>query len=66
MSEIEQLTKKLSSLSPKDLAKFHAWLLEFDGRMWDRQIEADLKAGKLEPLIAEARVEIEQGKARPL
>lgn len=27
---------------------------------------ADLKAEKLEPLIAEARAELEQGKARPL
>jgi hypothetical protein len=66
MSEIEQLEKTVSNLSPKDLAQFRAWFLEFDARAWDEQIETDLKAGKLDPLIAEARTEFEQGEARPL
>ena len=66
MSEIEQLEKTVSKLSPKDLAQFRAWFLEFDARAWDEQIETDLKAGKLDTLIAEARTECEQGKARPL
>jgi hypothetical protein len=34
--------------------------------MWDERIETDLKTGKLNTLIAEARAEFEQGKARPL
>ena len=66
MSEMEQLEKTVSKLSPKDLAQFRAWFLEFDARAWDEQIETDLKAGKLDTLIAEARTEFEQGKARPL
>ena len=65
MSEIEQLEKTVSNLSPNDLAQFRAWFLEFDARVWDEQIETDLKAGKLDTLIAEARTEFEQGKARP-
>lgn len=66
MSDIEQLERTVSHLSPKDLAQFRAWFLEFDAHVWDEQIEADLKAGKLDTLIAEARAEVEQGKARPL
>ena len=66
MSEIEQLEKSISNLSPKDFAQFRAWFLEFDARVWDEQIETDLKAGKLDMLITEARTEFEQGKARPL
>jgi hypothetical protein len=66
MSEIEQLEKAVSNLFPKDLAQFRAWFLEFDARVWDEQIETDLKAGKLDTLITEARTEFEQGKARPL
>ncbi len=66
MSEIEQLEKTVANLPPKDLAQFRAWFLDFDERVWDQQIEADLKAGKLDLLIAEARAEFEQGKARPL
>lgn len=66
MSDIEQLERTVSNLSPKDLAQFRAWFLEFDAREWDEQIETDLKAGKLNALIAEARAEFEQGTARPL
>ena len=50
MSEIEQLEKTVANLSPKDLAQFRAWFLEFDARAWDEQIESDLKAGKLDTL----------------
>lgn len=66
MSEIEQLERTVSNLSPGDLAQFRAWFLEFDARVWDEQIESDLKAGKLDKLIAEARTEYEQGKKQPL
>lgn len=66
MSEIEQLERTVSNLSPADLAQFRTWFLEFDAGVWDVQIESDLKAGKLESLLAEARAEHEQGKTRPL
>lgn len=66
MNEIEQLERTVSNLSPQDLAQFRAWFFEFEERVWDQQIEADLKAGKLNTLIAEVRAEFEQGKARPL
>ena len=66
MSEIEVLERKIESLSPEDLAKFRAWFLEFDARVWDAQIEADAKAGKLDRLINEALADYEAGKAREL
>ena len=66
MSEIEQIEEKVQSLSPKELAKFRAWFIEFDSRIWDQQIEADLKAGKFNELITEALAEFKAGKAREL
>ncbi len=66
MSEVEQLEQRISNLPPKDLAQFRAWFLEFDSRIWDEQIEADLKAGKLDALIAEVRAEFKQGNSQPL
>jgi hypothetical protein len=66
MSEVEQLEQRVSNLPPKDLAQFRAWFLEFDSRRVDERIEADLKAGTLDSLIAEARAEFKQGKSRPL
>lgn len=66
MSELEQLEQQILDLPPQVLAQFRAWFLEFDSRVWDQQIEADLKAGKLDALIAEARAEFKAGKAREL
>jgi hypothetical protein len=37
-------------LSPEELAVFRHWFAEFDAEMWDRQIEADAGAGKLDAL----------------
>jgi len=61
LSEVEQLEKQIEKLSPEDLARFRTWFLEFDARVWDAQIEADLKAGKLKGLIAEALAEYKAG-----
>jgi hypothetical protein len=66
MSEIEQLERRIENLTPRQLAKFRAWFLEFDSRVWDQQIEADAKAGKLDGLIAEALADYKAGKAREL
>ena len=66
MSEIEQLEQRIESLSAQDLAKFRAWFLEFDARVWDAQIEADAKAGKLDRLVNEALADYEAGRAREL
>jgi hypothetical protein len=66
MGEVEQLEQKVLNLSPEDLTKFRAWVFEFDARVWDQQIEADIKAGKLDKLAAKALTEFEQGKSLEL
>jgi len=53
MSKVEKLEKQIESLSPEDLSKLRAWFFELDARLWDQQIEADAKAGKLDGLFAE-------------
>jgi len=66
MSEIEKIESRIQSLSAEELAQFRAWFIEFDGRVWDEQIEADVKAGKLKNLAAEALAEYKAGKTRKL
>jgi hypothetical protein len=48
------------------LAKIRAWFIEFDHLLWDKEIGADVKAGKLDRLINEARADYEAAKARKL
>jgi hypothetical protein len=64
MSELEEIERRIRNLSAEDLARFRAWFIEFDHLMWDRQIEADSKAGKLDKLAAEALADYKTGKAR--
>jgi hypothetical protein len=66
MNEVEHIEQRVEHLSPQDLVKFRAWFIDFDARVWDEQIEADAKAGKLDRLIAEAVADYEAGKAREL
>ena len=66
MTELEQLEQQVLQLSPADLAKFRAWFTALDHQIWDKQVEADAKAGKLDHLIKEARAELKAGKAREL
>jgi len=63
VNEVEQLEKKVKDLSPRELAEFRAWFIEFDARVGNEQIEADLEAGKLDGLIAEALAEHKAGRA---
>ncbi|MGH9789708.1 MAG: hypothetical protein ACRD5W_00740 [Candidatus Acidiferrales bacterium] len=54
MTRIEVIENQIKELSAEELAKFRAWFAEFDGELWDRQFEADVKAGKLDALGEDA------------
>ena len=66
MNELDELQNLIRNLAPEDLAKFRAWFNEFDHELWDRQIEADMKSGKLDGLLDEAREDHLQGGSRLL
>ena len=63
---IEEIQVAIQSLSPDQYARLRQWLSEQDWEQWDRQIEADAEAGKLDFLIKEAIAEKAQGKLREL
>lgn len=54
MSKLKALEERVSALSPEELAEFRRWFAEFDAAAWDRQIERDVKTGKLDALADEA------------
>ena len=66
MSDLEELEQRIQRLPAEELAKFRAWFIEFDHLIWDRQIEADSKAGKLHGLVSEALADYKAGKARAI
>jgi hypothetical protein len=66
MTKLEKIEQEIAALDPKDVRKLADWLDDYKAELWDRQIEADAKAGKLDELVANARREIAEGKVRPL
>ena len=51
MTVLEQIESEIRRLSPEDFAKLRDWLLELDEQEWDRQIDSDAAAGKLDKLF---------------
>ena len=47
MDKIEKIGREIREFSPSELAAFRKWFHDFDAEAWDRQIEADVQAGKL-------------------
>jgi len=66
MGKIENIERQIEALSPEELAQFRAWFLEFDWAAWDRQLEADIQAGKLDRIVQEARRDHAADKTTPL
>jgi hypothetical protein len=62
MSTVQQLENGVRQLSLEELATFRAWFAEFDAEAWDRQIEADVSAGRLDWLVEEARRDLREGR----
>lgn len=63
---ITELEQAVTQLSEAELARFRAWFDEYYAQVWDKQIEADAKAGRLDRLIAEAKDEYDAGLSKPL
>jgi len=66
MTKVEQLEKEVQTLTPAELASFRNWFAEYDWLAWDRQLEADVAAGKLDKFAAEALAEFERGETTEL
>jgi hypothetical protein len=63
-SRLEMLEHEIMRLDPAELASFRDWYSRFDSEEWDRQIQRDILAGKLDALAEEALLEHGVGKSR--
>ena len=63
---VEDIAKAVAKLPPDQLAEFRVWFEEFDAARFDRKIEHDAKAGKLDTLADQAMDDFRTGRAREL
>ena len=66
MSTIVEIESAIRRLTQAELAAFRRWFLDFDANAWDRQLEADVVAGKLDHLAEEALRDLDAGLCQEL
>jgi len=63
---LRELETAVTSLPPEDLMEFARWFEEYIADAWDRQIEADAAAGKLDQAARKADADFDAGRCSPL
>jgi hypothetical protein len=63
---LQELEAAVASLPSPDLAAFKRWFEEFLADEWDRRIEADIRAGRLDSAGHKADADFEAGRCTPL
>lgn len=55
VSKLDELKAEIEKLPTKDFVKLASWLSKKDWERWDKRVETDSRAGKLDFLAREAR-----------
>jgi hypothetical protein len=66
MTKVEELERAVASLTAEEYGEFRRWFLESDWAKWDKEIEEDSRAGKLDFLVREAFEAKKQGQLEAL
>jgi hypothetical protein len=66
MSNLPEIERAVSQLSVEELAAFRVWFAEFDAEIWDRQLAADVAAGRLDELAERALKHLREGRCTDL
>lgn len=63
---IKEIEVAITKLPIDELTELMVWLEDYHAQMWDKQIEEDLEAGRLDALLEEVDKEYEAGLSQPL
>jgi hypothetical protein len=66
MARVEELTIEVQRLNRDELAAFRDWFRKYDSDEWDKEIEEDVSAGRLDKLANEAIAEHRAGRTKEL
>jgi len=66
MTHVAALQTAVALLPKREYSQFRRWFLERDWQEWDREIEEDSRAGRLDFLLQEAAEAKREGRLRDL
>jgi hypothetical protein len=63
---LHDLEAAITQLPAEELTAFARWFDEYLADAWDRRIEADIRAGRLDDVGRRADADFEAGRCKPL
>lgn len=63
---VTEIQEAITELTSDDLADLMKWLDDYQAKLWDKEIDGDLQAGRLDAVLAEVDEEYEAGLGQPL
>jgi hypothetical protein len=66
MSTVAEIKSAIKVLKPREIREVGDLVDELREKLWDQQIDADVKAGRLDKLAEKALVDYRAGRTKPL
>jgi hypothetical protein len=66
VTAIEELEAAVINLPADKLFQFSQWFEEFMAEQWDKKIEADILAGRLDKIARQVDEDFDAGRVQPL
>ncbi len=66
MSTVHEIEQAIRSLEAQDLAALRDWFAAYDAEVWDKQLEKDVAAGRLDRFAEEALRDLKEGRCTDL
>ncbi len=66
VSTVAEIESAISTLPDKDAWTVASWLQKHLDTKWDKQMDEDITAGRLDPLWEKAKADIAAGRVKPL
>jgi len=66
MTTVQEIEKAVKHLPDKELHSFRSWFEDFDAQAWDKQLEQDIRSGKLDVLADRAIKDLKANKCTRL
>ncbi|MGI8838789.1 MAG: hypothetical protein ACR2H4_19425 [Pyrinomonadaceae bacterium] len=64
--DVKEIESAIAQLPPTKVAELAEWFEEFHAQLWDKQLEDDVKAGRLDSLLREADQDHGSGRCEKL
>ncbi len=64
--DVKEIESAIAQLPPTKVAELAEWFEEFHAQLWDKQLEEDVKAGRLDSLLREAEHDHDSGRCEKL